>query len=229
MANQATILAIEDESDLRKLLRVVLGRAGFKVLDTGTGRAGLRMLHERRPDLVLLDIGLPELDGWQVIERIRDVSDVPVIMLTAHDLERDKVHGLQAGADDYLTKPFGHTELVARIQAVLRRSATSRAPSRCFADGVLTVDFGARTAHVEGVPIDVTPTEFRLLVALVRHAGQVVSPEQLLELAWNDPTQTGPERVKFAVLRLRRKLGWSDPSTSPIEAVRGFGYRYRSS
>lgn len=224
----ARVLVIEDEADLRRLLRIVLERAGHEVVDAPNGRAGLRSFHESRPDVVVLDIGLPDLDGWQVLERIRDLSDVPVMLLTARSLEAEKVRGLQAGADDYVTKPFGRQELPARIQALLRRRSTSGTePAALLDDGTIRVDVTAREVRVDDAPVHVTPTEFRLLVALMRHAGQVLSPEQLLDQAWDDPTGVGADRVKFTVLRLRRKLGFERPADSPIESVRGFGYRYR--
>ena len=165
------------------------------------------MFHTARPDLVVLDIGLPTLDGWQVLERIRDLSDVPVLILTAHGNEADKVRGLHGGADDYLTKPFGNQELAARVEALLRRPRTAEPPAEVFDDGSLLVRLDTREVSVNGAAVALTPTEFRLLAALVRHPGRTLSPDQLLELAWNDPLGIGPERVKFGIMRLRRKLG----------------------
>ena len=176
---------------------------------------------------MVLDIGLPTLDGWAVLERIRDLSDVPVLILTAHGNEADKVRGLHGGADDYLTKPFGNRELAARVEALLRRPRTEQPQAEVYDDGRLVVRLDIREVSVRGARVAMTPTEFRLLAALVRHPGQTLSAEQLLELAWNDPLGVGPERVKFGVMRLRRKLGpgTGEPGAS-IEAVRGFGYRY---
>src|SRR5689334_11453527 len=173
---------------------------------------------------VVLDIGLPDLDGWQVLERIRDISDVPVLVLTARNMEVDKVRGLQAGADDYLTKPFGNAELVARVQALLRRANGQAHTDEVLVDehSGVRMELATRRVLVEGEPVDVSPLEWRLLLALEQHRGQVLAPEQLLELAWNDPIGVSPERVKFAVLRLRRKLG---AAGRHIENVRGFGYR----
>lgn len=221
-------LLIEDEPDVRLALRILLQRAGLETAEAAAGRDGLRLFHERRPDVVILDVGLPDIDGWGVLERIRDMSDVPVLMLTARGLEAEKVRGLAGGADDYVTKPFSNAELVARIQALLRRARASGDGSvvDTYVDARLTVDFAGRRVEVDGVEVAVTPTEYRLLGTLVRHAGMVLSPEQLLEQAWKDPLGIGPDRVKFAVSRLRRKLGWDEPASSPIEAVRGFGYRY---
>jgi DNA-binding response OmpR family regulator len=222
------LLVVEDDPDIALALRLLLTRAGHQVAHAKDGRAGLRDAYTERPDLVILDIGLPGMDGWQVLERLRDVSDVPVLLLTAHGQESDKVRGLRGGADDYLTKPFTNAELVARVEALLRRSAGAASwADEVYDDGVLRIDPAARRTYVDGAEVRLTPTEFRLLNVLVRHVGAVLSPNQLLAQAWDDPTGIGPERVKFAVLRLRRKLGWTDPDASPIESVRGFGYRYR--
>jgi DNA-binding response OmpR family regulator len=220
------VLCIEDDTDIALALRMVLNRAGFEVVGATDGKEGLRIFHTARPDVVLLDIGLPTLDGWAVLERIRDLSDVPVLLLTAHGLESDKVRGLRDGADDYLTKPFGNAELVARVQALLRRSRAARPAAEIYQDALVQLNFGSREVRVDGQLAGLTPSEFRLLAALVRHAGQVLSADQLLEQAWNDPMGVGPERVKFAVMRLRRKLGQGEGASHPIEAVRGFGYRY---
>ena len=222
----ARLLVIEDDADIALSIRTVLTRGGFDVTGAADGREGLREFHAGRADLVVLDIGLPILDGWQVLERIREMSDVPVLLLTAHGQESDKVRGLQGGADDYLTKPFSNRELAARVQALLRRPRTGRPDADIYDDGHLLVNFGAHEVSVSGTPADLTPTEFRLLAALIRRPGQTLSAEQLLELAWNDPFGVGPDRVKFAIMRLRRKLGQSASVTGPIEAVRGFGYRY---
>jgi DNA-binding response OmpR family regulator len=216
------VLVIEDDPDIALRIKTVLGRSGFDVDSAGEGRDGLRAFHAARPDLVILDIGLPEMDGWTVLERIRDLSDVPVLILTAHSLEADKVRGLRGGADDYLTKPFGNGELAARVEALLRRPRTGAEPAEVYDDGSLLVRLDSREVSVDGAPIALTPTEYRLLAALIRHPGQTLAPDQLLELAWNDPLGIGPERVKFGVMRLRRKLG---PGVA-IEAVRGFGYRF---
>ncbi len=232
---RACILYIEDDDDIARIVRTLLERAGYRFLLASDGREGLRRFHDERPDLVILDLGLPALDGWTVMDRIREFSDAPILVLTARGTETDKVRGLRAGADDYLVKPFGNAELIARVEVLLRRGESPRAAgepvvrarSRILEEHGIEIDFDAFSVKAEGRPVDLTPTEFRLLETLIGHRGQVLSAEQLLQLAWRDPTATGPDRVKFAMLRLRRKLGWDRGPDSPIETLRGFGYRYR--
>jgi DNA-binding response OmpR family regulator len=224
-ATKGRVLVIEDDKDIALGIRVVLSRSGFEVTGAGDGREGLRAFHRARPDLVILDIGLPTLDGWAVLERIRDMSDAPILILTAHGQESEKVRGLQGGADDYLTKPFGNAELAARTETLLRRPRAG-GPEEVYDDGSVRVNFASHEVTVEGAAVALTPIEFRLLAALVRHPGQTLSQDRLLELAWNDPFGVGPDRVKYGVMRLRRKL--SEAADSRIEAVRGFGYRYRN-
>jgi DNA-binding response OmpR family regulator len=222
------VLLIEDDQDITLAVSTVLGRSGFKVAAAADGRDGLRAFHNQRPDIVILDVGLPEMDGWTVLERIRELSGVPVLMLTAHGQEAEKVRGLRGGADDYLTKPFSTAEFVARVQALLRRSpAAGEQAAEVFDDGTIRMNFAAHEVAVAGEPVELTATEYRLLAVLVRHRGQVLSPVKLLELAWSDPFGIGPDRVKYSVMRLRRKLG-AVGADSLIEAVRGFGYRYRA-
>jgi DNA-binding response OmpR family regulator len=223
---KARVLVIEDDADVALVIQTVLSRNDLDVSSSADGRQGLRDFHAGRPDVVVLDIGLPSMDGWEVLERIRDLSDVPVLLLTARGHEGDKVRGLHGGADDYLTKPFGNQELAARVHALLRRPREQRQRADIYDDGTVQIKFASHEVSLNGKPVDLTPTEFRLLTALVRHQGQTLSAEQLLELAWNDPFGVGPERVKFGIMRLRRKLGQTAGSSSPIEAVRGFGYRY---
>jgi DNA-binding response OmpR family regulator len=227
---KARVLVVEDDKDISLSIRTVLNRDGFQVSSAADGKEGLRVFHTTRPDLVVLDIGLPSLDGWGVLERIRDLSDVPVLMLTAHGNEADKVRGLQSGADDYLTKPFSNRELAARVAALLRRPRSGQPQAEVFDDGLLQVRLESGEVSVSGTPVALTPTEYRLLVALIKHPGQTLTAEQLLKLAWNDPYGVGPDRVKFGVMRLRRKLDQdSSGAGASIQAVRGFGYRYVTS
>jgi DNA-binding response OmpR family regulator len=228
----ARVLVVDDDETIRAVLRRVVETAGARVTEAGTGEDALRALYDGRPDVVILDIDLPGLDGWQVLERIRQLTDVPVVMLSAHDDELEKVRALRAGADDYVTKPFGAPELLARLHAQLRRARGSgggAAPGerlRPYRDAALVVDFAHAEATVHDRPVALTPREFRLLAALVGHAGRTLSPEQLLELAWDDPAGD-PRRVKVYVGYLRGKLAGAGLDPPPIDTVRGFGYRYR--
>jgi DNA-binding response OmpR family regulator len=226
--NASRVLVIDDDADIRGLVAKLLERTGLSVEQAEDGRAGLRALHKTPPDLVVLDVSMPDLDGWQTLERIRDLSEVPVLMLTARGDELERVRGLQAGADDYVVKPFGRQELVARVQALLRRAGPQAAQQQeHYADDRLTIDFAQRAVTFGGEAVSLTPLEFKLLAALVRHPRQVLSREQLLELVWGDSYGVSSDQVKLYVGYLRRKLAPEDPAGAPIETVRGFGYRYR--
>lgn len=220
------LLVVEDDRDIALALRVLFRAAGYDVTEAPDGRTAMRAFHDHRPDLVVLDVGLPELDGWQVLERIRDQSDTPVLVLSARGEEADKVRGLRGGADDYLTKPFGNRELVARVQALLRRSGGAPEGADVYDDGLLRLDPTTREVTVDGEAVRLTPTEFRLLATLVRHPGQVLTTGQLLVKAWDDPSGVGADRVKYVVRRLRKKAGWDE--TGPLECERTVGYRYRT-
>ena len=221
------VLVIDDDEDIRGLVVELLQRAGLEVDQAGDGRAGLRAFHQTPADLVLLDVSMPELDGWETLERIRDLSDVPVMMLTARGAELERVRGLQAGADDYMVKPFGRQELVARVQALLRRARSSGDDRQeTYADERVTIDFGQRAVTYEGRDASLTPLEFKLLSAFVRHPRQVLSRQQLLELVWGNAYEASGDQVKLYVGYLRRKLDSEHPERVPIETVRGFGYRY---
>jgi DNA-binding response OmpR family regulator len=230
VAGTTRVLIIEDDPSIAEAVRRVVTEQNGSGVVVSDGRNGLRNFFEERPDLVVLDIGLPGMDGWEVLERIRDLSEVPVLILTAHDVEQEKVRGLTSGTDDFLTKPFGVQELGTRIQALLRRSRASSVAAAeeptVYRDGNLEVDWPAREVRVSGEVVGLTKLEFQLLQTFVRHPAQALSTQQLLEQVWNDPFGIGPERVKFTVLRLRRKLGWQDDRKDVLEAIRGYGYRY---
>ena len=221
-----TVLVVEDEPDVRSLVRELLQRAGYDVVEADSGKAALRALYARAPDLVVLDIVLPELDGWETLERIRELTDVPVLMLTALSTEIEKVRGLRAGADDYVTKPFGRQELLARVEALLRRAGEDdNDPAGRSSDGLVTVDYAQRAVEVAGRQVALTPLEYRLLVAFVEHPDQVLSHDRLLELAWGSTRGGSRDQVRLYVNYVRRRLG--KPASEAIETVRGFGYRYR--
>lgn len=220
------VLVVDDDADIRGLVRELLERAGHRVTEAKDGREALRTFHASQPNLVILDVAMPELDGWKTLERIRDLSDVPVLMLTARADELEKVRGLHAGADDYVTKPFGRQELLARVEALLRRAGSSEHAPEIYADGLITIDFAQRTVTAGGRELTLTPLEFKLLATFIRHPNQVLSHDQLLELAWGD-TRVSREQVKLYVGYLRRKLAPDSPERAPIETRRGFGYCYR--
>jgi DNA-binding response OmpR family regulator len=227
--NGQRVLVIDDDEDIRSLVAELLQRAGLEVDQAGDGRSGLRAFHQSPPDLVVLDVSMPDLDGWQTLERIRDLSDVPVMMVTARGAELERVRGLQAGADDYLVKPFGRQELVARVQALLRRARPSGDDRQdTYADDRITIDFAQRSVNYDGREVALTPLEFKLLAAFVRNPRQVLSREQLLQLVWGNAYGVSGDQVKLYVGYLRRKLDPEQPDRVPIETVRGFGYRYQA-
>jgi DNA-binding response OmpR family regulator len=222
-----SILVVDDDDDIRALVGELLERAGHVVIKAPDGESALKLFYSQQPDLVVLDVSMPGLDGWEVLKRIRELSDVPVLMLTARAEELEKVRGLRAGADDYVTKPFGRQELLARVDATLRRGRSAPQAQETYADDFLTLDFAQRKVTAGGVELALTPLEFRLLGAFVRNQNQVLSHDQLLELAWGDARSADRDQVKLYVGYLRRKLGTGVGDESPIETVRGFGYRYR--
>jgi len=229
--SESRVLVIDDDDDIRKLVRTLLERTGATVHDAPNGKEGLREFHAWRPDLVVLDVNMPEMDGWNVLERIRDMSEVPVMMLTARGEELERVRGLQSGADDYVVKPFGKQELVARVQALLRRAArgaSGEAEAETYADSFVSIDWGQAKVTVGEREVQLTPLEFRLLSTFVRHPRHVLSRDQLLELVWGDAFGVGGDQVKLYVGYLRRKLHPTEPDSVPIETVRGFGYRYKT-
>src|SRR5918993_481425 len=166
------ILVVDDDPDIRGLLRELLDRRGFSVLEAGDGQEALQVFFDERPDLVLLDVQMPVLDGWKTLERIRELSDVPVVMVTAKGTELEKTRGLRAGADDYVTKPFGRQELLARVEALLRRTDRRADQPDIYSDGFVTIDFSRREVTVGGARVELTPLEFRLLAAFVHHPNQ---------------------------------------------------------
>jgi DNA-binding response OmpR family regulator len=219
------VLVVDDDADIRLLLEELLRGAGYAVETAPDGRAALRAFHESSCDLVVLDLSMPELDGFETLARIRDLSDVPVILLTARSGEIDKVRGFRAGADDYVVKPFGRQELLMRIEALLRRVPE---PTRLehYEDSAISIDYARRLVLCRGLPVRLTPLEFRLLDAFTRHSGQVLSSEQLIEQCWGHEAGVSRDQVKLYVSYLRKKLGQGTNGFQPIETVRGFGYRY---
>jgi len=221
-----TILVVDDERNIVELARLYLSREGYKVLACGNGREALEVVGEKHPDLVVLDIMLPEMDGWEVCRRLRQESDVPVIMLTARGEDVDRIVGLELGADDYLVKPFNPRELVARVKAVLRRYRGELKAKRVLEVGGVRIDPAKREVWVEGKRLGLRTKEFDLLLALAEHRGIVLTREQLLDRVWGFDYYGESRTVDVHVAQLRKKL---QGSGAVIESVRGVGYRLRES
>jgi DNA-binding response OmpR family regulator len=226
------ILVVDDEPAVTDLLAYNLRKALYEVLVAADGREALRLAQARNPDLILLDLMLPEMDGLDLCRELRRASRVPIIMLTARGEEVDRVVGLELGADDYVVKPFSMRELLARIKAVLRRSGPSAAepagdPQQLAGPGGLHVDAAQREARVGGTLLELSRLEFDLLQMLLAHAGCVLSREQLLEQVWGYTYAGDARTVDSVVKRLRAKLRAADPKSDCIAAVRGIGYKAR--
>lgn len=230
MDRLGTILVIDDDKTLLRLLQEALNKANFHVILATNGIDGMQELYAQQPDLVLLDVMMPRMDGWETLERIRQLSRVPVIMLTAKDGEADKIRGLTHGVDDYITKPFSFAELIARAQAVLRRTREreNNPKARRIVNGALVIDIDAHRVTKAGQPIELTPTEFRLLQTLAENAGRVLTHEQILERVWGYEAGEDTGYVKRYIWYLRHKL--EDDPTNPqyIVTERGFGYSFSS-
>jgi two-component system KDP operon response regulator KdpE len=225
------ILFVEDDEPMRRLVALNLTGHGYRVDEVGDAAAARRSLDAGRPDLVLLDLGLPDLDGTTIIRRLRREATTPVLVLTARGGERQKVAALDAGADDYVTKPFGMEELRARIRALLRRSAGPGAdPSGLVSIGRLLLDGPAHEVRVDGAIVHLTPREFDVLRVLVEHAGRVVTHGRLLRAVWGEAYDAEAHYLHVYVSQIRRKLDAADPSgslTGLIESEPGVGYRIR--
>jgi len=213
-------LVIEDDEAIGALVATYLERAGFEVARECTGAGGFAAVDRRRPRFVVLDLGLPDVDGFDLCRRLRDFADLPILILTARDEEVDRVIGLELGADDYVTKPFSPRELVARVRAVLRRAEPASRESPVIEVGALRVDPRTRSATLAGAPVALRTLEFELLAELARNAGNVVSRDRLLDRVWGLSFAGGTRTVDVHVAQLRSKLG----PASPIRTVRGVGY-----
>jgi two-component system, OmpR family, alkaline phosphatase synthesis response regulator PhoP len=222
-----SILVVEDEPGIAKLTRDYLEHAGFAVRIAETGEAAIQAVHHDRPDLVVLDLGLPGIDGLDVTRAIRRDSALPVIMVTARDDELDKLLGLELGADDYMTKPFSPRELVARVRAVLRRaeSSTDPRPDEIIRAGGLTMDVGRMRTLLGDRPIDLTPTEFALLVALARQPGRIFTRSQLLDAIHGVAFESFERAIDTHVKNIRRKLEPDPRRPAHLLTVYGVGYR----
>ena len=220
---KGTIVVVDDEPNIADLVDLYLAREGFRVLKTATGEAGLQAVKEHRPRLVVLDVGLPDVDGLEVCKRLRATSQIPVIFLTARDSEVDRVLGLELGGDDYLTKPFSPAELVARVKAVLRRVDGGPAAEVTQA-GDVAIDAGRREVRVAGEPVEFTTKEFDLLRYLAERPGLALSRQQILDGVWGYDWYGDARTVDVHIAQVRKKLG----DTVEITTVRGVGYRLES-
>jgi len=216
-------LVVEDESSIASFVALYLKNAGYRIQTVGTGRDALERVASEKPDLIVLDLMLPDIDGLEVCRRVRQSSDVPILMLTARDEDVDKIIGLEVGADDYLTKPFNPRELVARVKSILRRSVPERreVQSKQLKHGNLEIDAGRREVLVSGSEVQLAPKEFDLLWELLDHKGLVLTRDQLLERVWGYTFAGDTRTVDVHVRQLRRKLG----EASPIVTVWGVGYK----
>lgn len=220
------ILIIDDDETLLELLTEHVRSAGYWVLKSSSGRDGLKIARENQPDLVVLDVMMPGMDGWEVCQQLRDASYAPIIMLTAKGDEIDKLRGFHLGVDDYVTKPFSFAELVARIRAVLTRSERAKQLDLRVVSGSLEIDFSQRRVTIFGQLVELSPTEYRLLEALARRPGRTIPSEQLLDEVWGAEYAGEKDHVKHYIWALRKKLEKNPGDPQHIHTERGFGYRF---
>jgi DNA-binding response OmpR family regulator len=223
------VLVIEDDTKVAQLLRVYLEKDGFETSTATDGLTGITLVEQKKPDLIILDLNLPEIDGLEVCRRVRSRSKVPIIMLTARDEDTDKIVGLELGADDYITKPFSPREVVARVRAVLRRAGESSAASDVISVAGLQIDKTRYQVTYHGVVVPLTPTEFKLLAALAENPGRVYTRLQLLDTAYGQTWEGYERNVDTHVKNIRQKLASAAPDPgNPIATVHGVGYKYES-
>jgi two-component system KDP operon response regulator KdpE len=223
---EPVVVLVEDEPQIRRFLRATLGSEGYRLFEVSTGADGLVEVAQRQPDVVVLDLGLPDMDGLEVIRRLREWSTVPIIVLSARGQERDKVGALDAGADDYVSKPFGAGELLARIRVALRHAAgAAHEDGAAFKVGEVQVDLLRRHVLVSGVEVKLTPIEYKLLTTLVRHAGKVVTHQQLLREVWGPSHDDQAHYVRVYMAHLRHKLEVEPARPRYLLTEPGVGYR----
>ena len=227
MATEPLILLIEDESPMRRFLRAALGDLPYRLIEADTMRSGLAMAASHAPDVILLDLGLPDGDGIGATAAIREWSTIPIIVLSARGLERDKVAALDAGADDYLTKPFSVGELLARIRVALRHAASTGKPDPTVIVGPLQVDLAARLVTVNGGEVHLTPTEFKLVAALARYAGRVLTHRQLVKEIWGGHSTTATQALRVHMNQLRHKIEATPARPALLITEPGVGYRLK--
>ncbi|MGC9399343.1 MAG: response regulator transcription factor [Anaerolineae bacterium] len=220
-----TILLIEDDEALSQLIDLLLGRAGYTVLIAPDGKTGLSMAREEKPDLILLDILMPDMDGWHVYEALQSITDVPILFLTALGDEHNITYGLGLGADDYIVKPFGYKELVTRVKASLSRARRARGEQSIFQAGPLWVNLDTHEVKIHDEVISLTPTEFSLLSALIQDAGRTVSHDTLLRRVWGPEYANRRDYLKLYIWYLRQKIEPEPKKPEFIISERGQGYR----
>jgi two-component system KDP operon response regulator KdpE len=225
------ILVIDDDPAFVRMVGRVLTQKGYEILSASGGGDGLRLLFAHKPDMVLLDVVMPGMDGWQTCSRIRDISDIPIIMLTAHEkTEDDIVRGLDYGADDYVLKPVGSKELVARVRAVMRRADLPSSPEGggiAYSDDFLSVDIAGRKVLVKGERVRLTPVEFRLLALLMQNAGRILAHRQLLEKVWGWEYIDDLDYIRIYIWHLRQKIEPDPSQPKYILTEPGVGYYFR--
>jgi len=220
------VLIVEDEPEFAGLMQLWVERAGYETAVAANGTEALRRFYELHPDLVVLDVALPGIDGWGILERLREFSRVPILLVTARSGEADKVRGLKLGADDYITKPLSFPELIARIESALRRAGTPSAERpRALRHGELLVDLDDHRAYVKDTEVRLTPTEFRLLAFLLEHAGQLVKHRQILGAVWGAGYTADVHLLRMTIRNLRLKLDSVAPGESYVATEYGLGYR----
>lgn len=227
-APEPTILVIEDEPEIRKFLKVVLTNHNFKFIFAETAKEGIKLIAAKPPDTIILDLGLPDMDGFEVIKQVRTWSQVPILVLSARGQEQDKVNALELGADDYLTKPFGAAELLARIKVAQRHTRQSISEQiHRIESGDLVVDLDKRLVMLAGKPIELTPTEYKMLSVLALNAGKVVTNKQLLNEVWGQNAEENSHYLRIYAQHLRRKLNDDPMQPKYIITEAGVGYRLK--
>lgn len=229
MENKHSILVVEDEGEIRRFLRISLTNNGYSLIEASRGEEGLTLLSEKRPDLIILDLGLPDLDGVSFVKRAREWTAVPIIILSARSQEVDKIEALEAGADDYVTKPFGVLELIARIKVALRHSSNKEAPIEepTFETGHLKIDLVKRTVTVKGEEVHLTPIEYKILSLLVKNADKVVTQEVLLREIWGPGHAKQGHYLRVYFGQMRQKLEEQPARPQYLITEPGVGYRLR--
>lgn len=224
--NNHHILIIEDELPIRRFLKASLSDEGYRISEATSAKEGLRFASSQPPDMIILDLGLPDMDGQEVLQRLREWCSAPIIVLSARDQEQQKIAALDHGADDYVTKPFGVGELLARIRTAMRHSLRSGTESTVFATGDLKVDLSARMVYRKGEEVHLTPLEYKLLVTMIRHAGKVLTHRFLLREVWGPQDSQENHYLRVFVASLRRKLEADPARPRFILTEQGVGYRF---